>query len=131
MTLWNQEQRAVFHLKKGLWFERLDDDSVRMFMSTPLAAYWTHEKGFHDPETEIAVIERGSWESIIAYLEITPTPAEPDVLRELLKEAREALRDSQFHLRIDMGARNYHGKAEALIPKIDEALAATEPKEVK
>ena len=41
----------------------------------------------------------------------------------LLREAREVIRDSQFHLRIDMAARHYHERAEAFLPRIDAFLA--------
>ena len=61
-------QNPEFHWKGDIFFRRNELGEIEIVRRPKLAAYWTPEKGFHDPEIPILTIDSDSWESIVGFL---------------------------------------------------------------
>lgn len=75
-----------FHWKNAIFFRRNDLGEVEIVSRPKMAAYWTVDKGFHDPETPVLTIDAGSWDSIVAFL--GKEPAAPPTSAVLTEEKK-------------------------------------------
>lgn len=67
--LHNGENRRCFHTKNGIHVEALPDGNVRVFKAAPFSSmYYSHDKGFHQPETEIAMWDSETWQSVVGFV---------------------------------------------------------------
>lgn len=58
-----------FHWRDDIYFRATDDGNVDVFKRPKLAAYWTHDKGFHDPEEIFFTVDGPSWASITMFID--------------------------------------------------------------
>jgi hypothetical protein len=56
-----------FHLKDAVYFRLENDGSVSIVKRPKRVAYYTVERGFHDPETLLVSVDADSWDSIVAF----------------------------------------------------------------
>jgi hypothetical protein len=59
---------SEFHWRNDVYFRAADDGTVEIFRRPKRVAYWTQERGFHDPEKSLLVIDGPSWESIVSFI---------------------------------------------------------------
>lgn len=58
-----------FHWRNDIFFRRNDSGEVEIVKRPKAVAFWTAEKGFHDPEEPILTIDASNWASIVAFLD--------------------------------------------------------------
>jgi len=57
-----------FHWRDDIYFRATDEGNVDVFRRPKRVAYWTQEKGFHDPEEPLFTVDWASWTSIVHFI---------------------------------------------------------------
>ena len=58
-----------FHWRDDTYFRVTNSGDVDVFRRPKRAAYYTHERGFHDPEEHLFTVDSASWDSIVMFVE--------------------------------------------------------------
>lgn len=60
---------SEFHWRDDIYFRATDDGNVDVFRRPKRVAYWTQDKGFHDPEEPLFTVDGPSWKSIVSFVD--------------------------------------------------------------